>query len=156
MRKYLIIKIIIILISTIILTLSIHGLIVYFNNGPFNPEYAKILYPPFIGVYVSTLLIYLCLFNIYRVIKNIEKKQGYSLSTYRYIVYIQLFSFQITIIYLFISYFIYKIADMDDAPGLILINILILLVSIIIYAGSLLLSRHVKEVIEDREFDKEL
>lgn len=156
MRKYLIIKIIIILISTIILTLSIYGLIVYFNNGPFNPEYAKILYPPFIGVYVSTLLIYLCLFNIYRVIKNIEKKQGYSLSTYRYIVYIQLFSFQITIIYLFISYFIYKIADMDDAPGLILINILILLVSIIIYAGSLLLSRHVKEVIEDREFDKEL
>lgn len=155
MRKYFVLKCVLILISLIILILSIYGLVGYFNNGPFNQEYAKILYPPFIGLYVSTLLMYLGLFSTYRVIRNIENKQRYSISTYRNLGYIQIYSSVITFIYLGMAPFVFYIADKDDAPGLILINVVLILVFFIISASSLLLGKHVKEVIEDRELEKE-
>lgn len=65
------------LIGTPVLALIIFGL-VQLTNNPANPDYAHILYPIVIGMYVSAIPFFIALFQAFKLLSYIDKNQAFS------------------------------------------------------------------------------
>jgi hypothetical protein len=147
MKKYstLILKFAIIIIGTIVLTLSIFGLVAYIKEGPFNPRYDQILYPIFISVYLSTIPLYIVLYKGFVILNNIDYNMTFTNKTLSGLEVMKKCSLIITVIYGLILPFIYIVADMADAPGFIIIMMLVMFVSFVFAVFFTLLQRVVQD-----------
>ena len=73
-------KLAIIVIGSPVLVLCILGLYWLISN-PSNPQYAYILYPIIIGIYVSAIPFYIALYNAFRLLTYIDKSKAFSQSS---------------------------------------------------------------------------
>ncbi|MGM0876493.1 MAG: DUF2975 domain-containing protein [Bacillota bacterium] len=140
-------KLTIFLIGTPILALCIYGLPLLANN-PVNPDYAHILYPIIIGMYVSAIPFYFALYQAFKLLTYIDKIEAFSELSVKALKKIKYCAFAISTVYVVVLPFIYILADKDDAPGVMLIGLVIIFTSIVIAVFAAVLQKLLKNAID--------
>lgn len=139
-------KLAIIVIGSPVLVLCILGLYWLISN-PSNPQYAYILYPIIIGIYVSAVPFYIALYNAFRLLTYIDKSKAFSQSSVKALNNIKYCAITISALYTLLMPFVYILADKDDAPGAIIIGMLPIFASMVISVFAAVLERLLQEAI---------
>jgi hypothetical protein len=125
-------------------TLSIGGILgglsifIYPKFVNFYPQLEPTIiyfrYPFIIGIYIQSILVFYALFHIWRILNLITSHEVYTKKTIQLLRMIT-FSFKLIsgLFVLIIPMFVY-VAEVDDAPGLILIGLLFVGVSLAMVA----------------------
>ena len=82
--------------------------------------------PILIGVVISTLPFHYIYFQAFQLLNLIDKNLSLSETSVRCLRNIKLSSFIISVMYLIGSPFIFGVAEKDDAPGVVLINLILI------------------------------
>ena len=136
----------VILMGIPVLTLCIFGLYKLANN-PVNPDYAHILYPILIGTYVSVIPFFIALSQTFKLLSYIDKNQSFSELSVKSLKNIKFCAMIISGLYVVIIPFVYLVADLDDAPGLIIIGMVPVFASMVIAVFAAVLQRLLQEAI---------
>lgn len=140
-------KLAVILIGTPVLALCIYGL-PWLAKNPVNPDYAHILYPIVIGVYISAIPFYIALYRAFRLLNYIDNNKAFSEISVRALKGIKYCAITISTFYAIILPFVYVVAELDDAPGLIIIGMVPIFASMVIAIFAAVLQRLLKEAID--------
>ncbi|MFC0273502.1 DUF2975 domain-containing protein [Metabacillus herbersteinensis] len=140
-------KIAVFLIGTPVLALCIFGLSRLANN-PVNPDYAHILYPILIGMYVSAIPFYIALYQAFRLLSYIDKNKAFSQISVKALKNIKYCAITISTLYVVMMPFVYLVAEKDDAPGLIIIGMVPIFASMVIVVFAAVLQRLLQEAID--------
>ena len=139
-------KIAVCLFGAPVLALCIIGL-PWLANNPVNPEYAHILYPIVIGIYGSVIPFYIALYQTLRILNSIDNNHAFSELSVRALKIIKECAMTFSGMFVFMIPFIYFLADKDDAPGLIIVGMAPIFVSLVIAVFAAVLQRLIKEAI---------
>lgn len=106
------------------------------------------LYPALIGMYLSAIPFYLALYQAFRLLVYIDKNNAFSELSVRALKNIKKCAITISTLYLFVMPFFYLIAEEDDAPGIILIGLIIIFASAVVAVFAAVLQKLLKKAIE--------
>jgi hypothetical protein len=135
------------LIGTPVLALAIFGL-TWLPKNPANPDYAYILYPIVIGMYVSAIPFFVALYQAFKLLSYIDKNQAFSELSVKALKNIKICAMTISGLYLVILPFVFLVAELDDAPGLVIIGMVPVFASMVIAVFAAVLQRLLKEAID--------
>lgn len=137
----------IILLALPVLALGLRGLLGLFNH-PAHPDYAWILYPIVIVLYLSVIPYFTALYQAFKLVIYIDQHISFSELSNQALKKIKWCAMTISGLYLLIMPFIYHLAQMDDAPGLVLMGFLPVFASLIITVFAAVLQRILREAIQ--------
>lgn len=140
-------KIAVFLIGIPVLALSVFGLYLLANN-PVNPNDVYILYSILTGVYLSTIPFFIALYQAFKLLNYIDKNQAFSELSAKALNNIKFCAIIIAILYMVILSFVYIVAELDDAPGLIIIGMVPTFAAIIIAVFSAVIQKLFKNAID--------
>ncbi|SDH71061.1 DUF2975 domain-containing protein [Alteribacillus bidgolensis] len=135
------------LIGTPVLALCIFGL-PWLANNPINPDYAHILYPILIIMYVSVIPFFVALYQAFRLLSYIDKNKAFSNISVRALKKIKYCAIIISGLYVAGLPFFYIFAQLDDAPGLVIIGMIPIFASVVIAVFAAVLQRLLQEAID--------
>jgi len=140
-------KIAVILIGTPVLALCIFGL-PWLANNPVNPDYAHMLYPIVIGMYVSAISFFFALYQALKLLSYIDKNKAFSELSVNALKCITYCAITISALYVVIMPFVYLVAEQDDAPGLIIVGMIPIFAASVIAVFAAVLQKLLKEAID--------
>ncbi|MFD1039421.1 DUF2975 domain-containing protein [Virgibacillus byunsanensis] len=140
-------KIAVFLIGIPVLILSIFGL-PWLANNPVNPDYAHILYPILIGLYGSVIPFFAALYQAFKLLSYIDKNKAFSELSVKSLQKIKFCAITISGLYVVMLPFVYLVAELDDAPGLIIIGTVPAFASLVIAVFAAVLQRLLQEAID--------
>ena len=146
-RETLFLKVVIFLIGIPILGLCIFGL-PWLANNPANPNYAHILYPILIGMYVSVIPFYFALYQAFKLLDYIDKNKAFSQISVKALKNIKYCAITISTLYVVLMPFVFLVAEKDDAPGLIIFGMVPVFASMVIAVFAAVLQKLLKEAID--------
>jgi len=129
-----------------VLALCIFGLYMLANN-PVNPDYAHILYPALIGMYVSAIPFFIALYQAFKLLSYIDKNQSFSELSVTSLKNIKFCAITISGLYVVMMPFVFLVAELDDAPGLIIFGMVPVFASMVIAVFAAVLQRLLQEAI---------
>ncbi|MEH7118375.1 DUF2975 domain-containing protein [Neobacillus vireti] len=130
-----------------VLALCIFG-IPWLVKNPFNPDYDHILYPIIIGMAVSVIPYFVALFQAFKLLIYIDKNQAFSEWSVTSLKKIKFCALIISGLYVVILPFVFLVADLDDAPGLIIVGMVPIVASVVIAVFAAVLQRLLQEAID--------
>jgi hypothetical protein len=134
------------LIGTPVLALCLFGLY-WLSKNPANPDYAYILYPIVIGMYVSAIPFFTALYQAFNLLSYIDKNEAFSELSVKALQKIKFCAMTISALYVIILPFVYIVAELDDAPGLIIIGMVPVFASLVMAVFAAVLQRLLQEAI---------
>jgi hypothetical protein len=137
----------VILIGAPVLALGIFGLF-WLSKNPANPDYAHILYPIVIGMYVSVIPFFAALYQAFKLLSYIDKNQAFSDLSVQALKRIKYCAIAISGLYVVILPFVFLVAELDDAPGLIIIGMVPVFASMVIAVFAAVLQMLLNKAIE--------
>jgi hypothetical protein len=140
-------KIAVFLIGTPVLALGIFGLI-WLPNNPVNPDYAHMLYPILFGMYVSVIPFFAALYQSFKLLSFIDKNQAFSELSVKALKNIKFCAMTFSGLYVVILPFVFLVAELDDAPGLIIIGMVPVFAAMVIAVFAAVLQRLLQEAID--------
>jgi hypothetical protein len=140
-------KLAVILMGIPVLALAIFGL-TWLPKNPANPEYAHILYPIVVGMYVSVIPFFAALYQAFKLLGHIDKNQAFSDLSVKTLKNIKFCAITISVIYAIILPFVFMVADLDDAPGLVIVGMVPIFASMVIAVFAAVLQRLLQEAID--------
>jgi hypothetical protein len=140
-------KIALFLIGAPVLSVCIYGL-TWLPYNSVNPDYAHILYPIIIGMYVSVIPFFVALYQAYKLLSFIDKNQAFSELSVKALKKIKFCAILISGLYVVIEPFVFLVADLDDAPGLVIIGMVPIFASLVIAVFAAVLQRLLQEAID--------
>lgn len=143
-------KIAIILIGIPVLALGAFGL-TWLPNNPANPKYAYMLYPIIIGMYVSVIPFFVALYQAFKLLNIIDNNQAFSELSVKSLKNIKFCAIAVSGVYVLIMPFVFRLAEFDDAPGLIIMGMVPVFASIVIAVFAAVLVRLLKEAIDIKD-----
>jgi hypothetical protein len=139
-------KLAVFLIGAPILALGVFGL-PWLMNHPVNPDYAHMLYPIVAGMYLSTIPFFGALYQAFKLLSYIDKNDAFSELSVQALKKIKICALVISGLYVVILPFVFLLADLDDAPGLIIIGMVPIFGSMVIAVFAAVLQRLLQEAI---------
>lgn len=140
-------KLAVIFIGLPVLILSLFGMTWLINN-PASPEYDQLLYPVLMGIYLSIFPFFVALYQTFRLLNYIDKKQAFSEWSVKALKNIKFCAIIISGLYVVVLPFIFGLAQMDDAPGLILVGMIPIFASLVIAVFAAVLQRLLQDAID--------
>lgn len=137
----------VILMGIPILAFCIFG-VFWLTNNPANPVYAPMLYPIVIGIYLSVIPFFIALYQTLKLLNYIDKDQTFSGLPVKSLRKIKLCAITISGLYVIIIPFVFRVADLDDAPGLILVGMVPVFASMVIAVFAAVLQRLLQVAID--------
>lgn len=123
-------------------------------TNPANPELDHILYPIVIGLYLSVVPFLYGLMQTYFVLNYIEKDAVFSVEAAGLVKRIKYSALTFSGIFLVILPFVFMLAEIDDAPGLIIIGALPVFASFVLATFVAVLQELLEKAIELKEENK--
>ncbi|MBM7570574.1 DUF2975 domain-containing protein [Aquibacillus albus] len=111
------------------------------------PEIASMKYLVSIDLYATAIPFYFALYQAFKLLSYIDKNIAFSELSVRALKKIKLCAIAISIMYVVGMPLFYLIAERDDAPGIILIGMVIIFASMVIAVFAAVLQRLLKEAI---------
>ena len=140
-------KLAVFLLGIPVLTLGILGL-TWLPTHAANPDYAEMLYPIVTIMYASAAPYFYALYQALRLLNYIDKNNAFSEDSVVALKWIKYCAITISCLYVIALPFVFFVADLDDAPGLILIGMVPMFASIVIAVFAAVLQKLLKEAIE--------
>jgi len=140
-------KLAVFLLGIPVLTLGILGL-TWLPTHAANPDYAEMLYPIVTIMYASAAPYFYALYQALRLLNYIDKNNAFSEDSVVALKWIKYCAITISCLYVIALPFVFFVADLDDAPGLILIGMVPIFASIVIAVFAAVLQKLLKEAIE--------
>jgi signal transduction histidine kinase len=140
-------KMAVILIGIPVLALGIFG-VTWLTKNPANPEYAHILYPIVIGMYVSVIPFFVALVQAFKLLGYIDRNQAFSELSVKALKNIKFCAITITVVYAIVLPFVFMVAQLDDAPGLVIVGMVPIFASMVIAVFAAVLQRLLQEAID--------
>ncbi|MGE6376639.1 DUF2975 domain-containing protein [Peribacillus muralis] len=113
-----------------------------FPNIPF------LNYLVFVYMYVTAMPFYIALFQAFKLLSYIDKNKAFSELSVRALKNIKNCALTISILYVLGMPFFYFMAELDDAPGIIVIGLIIIFASMVIAVFAAVLQRLLKNAID--------
>lgn len=130
--------------------MGIYGLTWLINN-PASPVYDQLLYPILIGIYASIFPFFMALYQTFRLLSYIDRNQAFSELSVKALKNIKLCAIAISGLYIVILPFVFGLAQMDDAPGLVLVGMIPVIASLVIAVFAAILQRLLQEAIDTKK-----
>jgi hypothetical protein len=99
-------------------------------------------------MYVSVIPFFVALYQAFKLLIYIDKNQAFSELSVKALKNIKFCAMTISGLYVVIMPFVYLVADLDDAPGLIIIGMVPIFASIVIAVFAAVLQRLLQEAID--------
>lgn len=115
--------------------------------GELYPHMAYIKYLVFIVLYAATIPFYFALYQAFKLLHYIDKNKAFSELSVMALKKIKNCAITISIIYVIGMPLFYFVAEKDDAPGVILLGLIIIFASMVIAVFAALLQRLLQEAI---------
>lgn len=112
------------------------------------PDYSFVKYVFLIGMYVTAIVFFYALFQTFKLLTYIDKRLAFSELSVTALKSIKYCAITIGVVYAAELPIIYLIADADDAPGLILIGLLIIFGCMVISVFAAVLQKLLRQAIE--------
>ncbi|MFB7642473.1 DUF2975 domain-containing protein [Peribacillus butanolivorans] len=112
------------------------------------PDMTYIKYLVLIDLYASAIPFYFALYQAFKLLSYIDKNKAFSELSVRALTKIKYCAITISILYVVGMPLFYLIAELDDAPGIILIGLVIIFASIVIAVFAAVLQRLLQEAID--------
>ncbi|WP_342387370.1 DUF2975 domain-containing protein [Salinicoccus bachuensis] len=116
-------------------------------RNPVNPDYALILYPIFIGVLLTVIPFVFALYQSFKLLNYIDGKKAFSDLSVKALKKIKLAAFSISLVYAVILPFVYIVAEIDDAPGLIFVGMVPIFAALVVGVFAAVLQKLLNEAI---------
>lgn len=113
-----------------------------------HQELVYFIYPVIIGMYVSAVLFFVALYQALRLLSYIDKNKTFSELSIRALKNIKHCAITISVLSLLGMPLFYIIAEIDDAPGIILIGLISIFGSIVVAAFADVLQNLFKDAID--------
>lgn len=140
-------KITVILMGLPVLALCIFGLPAIMKDATEAwPDYW--VYPIIIAMYLSAIPFYTALYQAFKLLGYIDKNLAFSELSVQALKVIKYCGIAISVLYAAAEPFFFLIADEDDAPGLILIGLVIIFASLVIAVFAAVLQKLLKNAID--------
>ncbi|QUW23574.1 DUF2975 domain-containing protein [Sporosarcina sp. Marseille-Q4063] len=139
-------KIAVFLIGAPVLALGIFGVIDLVNN-PANPNYAHLLYPIVIGMYISVIPFFVALYQAFKLLSYIDKSLAFSEFSVKSLKKIKFCAMTTSGVYIVILPFVFLVAELDDAPGLVIVGMVPIFAPMVIAVFAAVLQRLLQEAI---------
>ncbi|WP_453993655.1 DUF2975 domain-containing protein [Bacillus nitroreducens] len=136
----------VILMGIPVLAIGIFGL-VYLPSHPANPDFAHLLYPIVIVMYVSVIPYFGALIQSFKLLNLIDKNEAFSQMSVNALKKIKYFAITISGLYVIAVPFVIQLAELDDAPGLTIVGLVPILASLVIAVFAAVLQRLLQEAI---------
>lgn len=142
-------KIAVILIGLPILALCIFLVpeIANFAAGLY-PDVALMKYYVYLDLYASAIPFYIALYQAFKLLSYIDKNKAFSALSVKALRNIKRCAIAISVIYVLGMPLFYLIAEVDDAPGFIVIGMVIIFASVVIAVFAAVLQKLLQEAIE--------
>jgi hypothetical protein len=142
-------KIAVFLIGTSVLALCIFGLpMIAKEAAESNSEFSYVLYGILIVMYVSAIPFFVALYQAFKLLSYIDKNKAFSEISVKSFKKIKYCAITISGLYVVGMPFFYIFAELDDAPGMILIGMLFIFAPIVIAVFAAVLQRLLQETID--------
>ena len=112
------------------------------------PDKAYLKYLVFIDLYATAIPFYFALYQAFKLLSYIDKNKAFSELSVSALKKIKYCAFSISILYVVGMPLFYLIAEMDDAPGIILIGMVMIFASFVIAVFAAVLQKLLKEAID--------
>lgn len=117
------------------------------NSVNLDPK--QFFYPFLIGLLISSIPFYLSLYQAFKLLSLIDKKQAFSQFSVEALRIIKLCAMAISGLYIVMAPLVLIIADLDDAPGLVVMfGVIPIFVSMVIAVFAALLQKLLQEAID--------
>ncbi|MFP3726518.1 DUF2975 domain-containing protein [Priestia filamentosa] len=130
-----------------VLALGIFGSVKLANN-PANPDYAYILYPAIIIMYVSIIPYFAALYQSFKLLSYIDRNKAFSEMSVRALKKIKYCGIIFSSLYVLMMPFVFLAAEIDDAPGLVIVGMVPILASLVIAVFAAVLQRLLQQAID--------
>ncbi len=140
-------KVTVFLIGILILALCIFWL-PWIANEAAEHFPAYLLYPVLISVYVAAIPFYVALYQALRLLSYIDKNKAFSELSVRALKNIKYCAITIIILYVVGMPLFFLMAEIDDAPGIVVIDLVIIFASIVIAVFAAVLQKLLKNAID--------
>ncbi len=140
-------KIAVILIGMPILALCIFGLPFLAKEAAESAKFAYVLYGIIIVMYASTIPFFVALYQAFKLLNYIDKNKAFSEISVKVLKNIKYCAITISGLYVVGMPFFYIFAELDDAPGVILVGMLFILAPMVIAVFAAVLQRLLQEAI---------
>ncbi|MFJ7755069.1 DUF2975 domain-containing protein [Peribacillus muralis] len=112
------------------------------------PNIPYLNYFVFVYMYVTAMPFYIALFQAFKLLSYIDKNKAFSELSVRALKNIKNCALTISILYVLGMPFFYFMAELDDAPGIIVIGLIIIFASMVIAVFAAVLQRLLKNAID--------
>ncbi|MGG0285200.1 DUF2975 domain-containing protein [Peribacillus butanolivorans] len=112
------------------------------------PDMTYIKYLVLIDLYASAIPFYFALYQAFKLLSYIDKNKAFSELSVRALTKIKYCAITISILYVVGMPLFYLIAELDDAPGILLIGLVIIFASMVIAVFAAVLQRLLQEAID--------
>ncbi|PEL07686.1 DUF2975 domain-containing protein [Bacillus sp. AFS017336] len=112
------------------------------------PKIALMKYLIFIDLYAAAIPFYFALYQAFKLLIYIDQNKAFSELSVNALKNIKLSAIAISVLYVLGLPLFYLIADMDDAPGIIVIGMILIFASMVIAVFAAVLQRLLKEAID--------
>ncbi|MFJ8459400.1 DUF2975 domain-containing protein [Lysinibacillus xylanilyticus] len=148
-RETLLLKMAVFLIGIPVLALCIFWLPWFANEAAEHyPKLAYLQYPTLIGVYMTAIAFFVALYMALRLLSYIDKNEAFSDLSVRALKNIKYCAIIISGMYVIGMPLFYLMADLDDAPGIIVIGMVIIFASFVIAVFAAVLQKLLKNAID--------
>ena len=140
-------KVAVILIGIPVLALCIFGL-PWTANEAAKHYPAYFLYPVLIGLYAAAIPFFFALYQTLKLLSYIDKNKAFSELSVKALKNIKYCAITISTLYVVVMPLLYIMAEVDDAPGIILIGLVIIFTSMVIAVFAAVLQKLLKNAID--------
>lgn len=112
------------------------------------PDFASVKYYVFIEFYATAVPFYLALYQAFKLLGYIDKNAAFSELSVTALKNIKYCAFSISILYVLGMPLFYLMAERDDAPGIILIGMVLIFASFVVAVFAAVLQKLLNEAIE--------
>ena len=148
-RETLFLKVAVFLIGSPVLALCLFWVpSIVGDRSILDPEISLWRYPVMIGLYVTAIAFFMALFQSLKLLSFIDKSEAFSELSVRALKIIMTCAIIISAFYVAVLPLLYVMADSSDAPGIIVIGLVILFASTIIAVFAAVLKKLLKNAIE--------
>ncbi|WP_029192571.1 DUF2975 domain-containing protein [Paenibacillus harenae] len=151
-RETLFLKFVVVLMGLPVLALCVFALpeIAEFF-AELNPKLDFLQYPFLIGLYVTAIVFFVALYQTLKLLSYIDKNQSFSELSVKSLKNIKNCAIAIGALYVAFMPLIYLMAEVDDAPGIILIGMAIIFGCMVIAVFAAVLQKLLKNAIDIKE-----
>lgn len=104
--------------------------------------------PMMIGLYVTAIAFFIALYQAFMLLRLIDKEEAFSEESVGALRVIMICAITISVFYILISPLLYAMAQIEDAPGLLAIGLVILFASTVIAGFAAVLKKLLHQAIE--------